>query len=107
MPQVSIAAAAVHGRAAHSERLILHQLNILFGQRLPETRPACTGFKLCLGAEQRSAAADATVNPVLVHVPVLARERAFGAFMARHLELLGGKLAAPFVIALHHFRRRA
>ena len=60
--------------------------------RRVERRPAGAGIELGVRGEQRRSAADAAIGSLRVVVPVLAGERALGAFLARDPVLLGSQL---------------
>jgi hypothetical protein len=64
--------------------------------RLKEARPTGTGIEFCRRVEQRAAAAHATVCPGIVAIPVQTGEWRFRPALARHPELFGGELLAPF-----------
>src|SRR5207237_3936211 len=74
VPQVRVATSAFHRCAPHAKRAVADLLHVLFGNRLVETGPARARLKLCIGTEQRRAAANAAISSLLVVVPVLARE---------------------------------
>ena len=101
-----IAAVAVHLAADHAVARVGLASHVFFPRRLPEARPAAAGLELVLRAEQLGPAAYAAVLALVVVVPVLAGERALGAVLARHLELLRRELAFPFCIRLRHFLGR-
>ena len=60
--------------------------NVLFGDRLPEARPAGAGIELRLRRKQGRATADAAKNPSLVQVPVGAGIGHLGIGPARYIE---------------------
>src|SRR5260370_37280721 len=102
MAQVGITQSASNGRATHAKSVVLDVLNVLLGYRLPETRPAGTGFKLGIGTEKRVAAADAAVETFVVCVPVCAGQSHLCIFIARDVKGSGSELLFPLVVALDH-----
>src|SRR5437660_166258 len=75
----------------------------VFFQRLPEARPARTGFELGIGAEQRFAATHAFVSAMLLGVPVPPTESRLRALLPGHVVLIRRELLAPFGIGLGNF----
>src|SRR5512140_558760 len=74
--------------------------DIFFCQRLPKARPARTRLVLRLRCEQVVAAANAAVYPFGVIIPILSRERSFGAFLPRNLVRERFELILPFFLGL-------
>src|SRR5256886_6925809 len=68
-----------------------------------KARPAAVGVELGLGFEQLRAAAGAQVNARRLRVPVLARERPFGALLTQHVVLGRGQVSLPLGFALLNF----
>lgn len=58
--------------------------NILFGNRLPETRPPRAGVKFRIRTKYRYITADAAEYPALVEIPSAPRISSFGSGMARY-----------------------
>src|ERR1043165_2094264 len=99
-----VATSAFHRRAPHSKRGVVDLLHVLFGNWLIEAGPARTRLKLCVGVEQRRAAANAAIDTLLMVVPVFAGESPLRAFFARHVVSPRRKLLPPFVLGLHQLR---
>ena len=68
--------------------------------RRVEARPSGARLELRIGAEQRVAAADTSIETLVVILGVLVLERALGALFARDLVLFRGQLLAPFRVRL-------
>src|SRR5207249_9036225 len=75
---------------------------ILFGNRLPETRPTSSGFKFRVRRKKGITAANAPINAMFVIVPVLACERAFGTGASGDFVFLRRQLLPPFGVRLLH-----
>ena len=73
-------------------------MNILFGYRGCETRPARTGIKLRLRAEQCIAAADAPEEARVVKLIIGARKSSVGTLMACDAVLFGVEQFPPLGI---------
>src|SRR4051794_37711031 len=99
MAQVRIALLAQRFGALHEMAVVVLRRDVIRRRGLPEARPARARFELVLRAEKLGAAAAAAIDALLVVVPVLPREGAFGAFPARDLEFFGRQLLAPLGIA--------
>src|SRR5688572_9733671 len=95
-----IAATAKRFGPNHAVAVVVLDGDIFFSCRLPEARPAGTGFELVFGAEQLGPAAHAAVDAFLMIVPVRAGERALGAFLARNVKLLRSQILLPLSFAL-------
>ena len=78
-------------------------IDVLLGDRLPETGPAGAGVELLVGAEQFIAAGRAQIFTLLVVVPVGAGEGPLGPGLPEHLVVLGGQSSAPFLVGLGKF----
>lgn len=65
--------------------------------------PATTRVKLGVGGKQRGATADATINPILIVVPVATGEGALGAFHSGNGIFLRGQLGPPLGICFMDF----
>lgn len=79
--QVGIASAAHHFHAAHEQRIIHDQRDMVFIDRLPEAGPAGARIELGIGIKEGLAATVAGEGTFLLRVPVDTRESAFGAFL--------------------------
>src|SRR5215207_1155310 len=95
---------AVHLRAQHEEEAsVLFALHVLLIYRCVEARPTRAGIVLRLGAKERRAASDATVDAFLLEIPVLPRKGPLGAVLPSDPVLLGGELLSPFLFGLLYF----
>src|SRR3569833_2870736 len=86
--------------ALHSQAVVFAHLDFFRIGRFPEAGPAAAGVELRVRGEQLRAAAGAAVGAVLVMVPVLAGEGAFGSRLPQHAELLGRQRLPPLLVAL-------
>src|SRR5262245_36559559 len=86
--------------SAHKEAIVFFSGNIFFRYRRPETRPAGSRIKLGIRAKQLTAAAAATVNALLVIVPILTGKGRLRAFLPRDMKLFVRQLFLPLGIAL-------
>jgi hypothetical protein len=69
---------------------------------LREGGPAGTGIKFAVGIEQGRSAADATVYPSIVTIPIFAGKGAFGALLSANLVLLRCQLFLPFLFGFRN-----
>jgi hypothetical protein len=92
-------------RALHAVTPVGFAVDVLFGCRFPEARPARAGIELGLGTKEGGAAADATEHSLLVQVPVLAGESALGPLLARHFILFRSEELLPLGIGLNYLFR--
>src|SRR5262245_51702098 len=88
--------------SAHKEAIVFFSGNIFFRHRRPETRPAGSRIKLGIRAKQLVAAATATVDALLMVIPILPRERGLRAFLSRDMKLFVRQLFFPLGIALFY-----
>src|SRR5690606_36383107 len=102
VPQVGVAARAADLGADHAVAAVLHQRHRVGVGRRVEARPAAVGLELGVRPEQLGAARPAAVDALRLGVDVLAGERALGARLAQHVELLRRELNAPLGLALDH-----
>src|SRR5713101_2324230 len=77
--------------------------HVLFGNRLPKTRPSGARVKLRLRTKQRQRATDAFKYALLVNVIQGAGKGWFGSLLPRHSVLIGCEYAFPFFVSLNHF----
>src|SRR5580704_5910594 len=89
MPQMSIATRAGNGIANHAEGQIPVLDDVLFRDRLPETRPARARLELGARVVEHGVAADAVIQTISVVVRVLAGPGALGARSACDVVRLG------------------
>src|SRR5208337_617491 len=101
--QMGLALIAHDLHPLHAMAGIGHFADSLAIDRFPETRPAGAGIELGLGIEQRCAAADATIGPVFMAIPIVTAERRFRSLATRHVELLGRKPFSPLLVAHRQF----
>src|SRR5205823_1563902 len=87
--EMSAARTAHHFRPLHAVAAILFGLDVLFGQRLVETWPACTRFIFRAGIEHRITASDAGVDAGFFRLVIFACERRLGPFIPAHMVLFG------------------
>jgi hypothetical protein len=101
--QVGVALAAQRLGAAHEQAVIGLGAHVLRGGRRPETRPAGTGLKLFVAAEQGVAAAHAAIHTGFVIIPVAAGKGALGTLLACYGKLFRREFFLPFGIGLDDF----
>src|SRR5690348_8456833 len=103
--EVGVAVLADDLGAAHEEAVVRPQFDVLEVGRLGEAGPAGAGVELGVRGEELGAAADTSVHPVGLLVPVGAGEGALGPGVAGHLVLLGRQLLAPLLLGFLDLRR--
>src|SRR5580765_937191 len=101
--QMAIAPRAEHLVANHAVGGVSGAGDILFGDGLPETRPAGAGLEFRFGVEQGRGAADASVDSIGMVRGVLSGEGPFGALSTGHFELLRRQLLPPFGVCFSDF----
>src|SRR5271166_1485381 len=102
MAEVGGAIGAQHPRALPEETHGGLGSDVVFRNRRPETGPARARIELLLRAEQRVAAADATVNSLLrSDFPITAGVSEFGSGVTGDRERLAVELLAPFGLGFH------
>jgi hypothetical protein len=84
MPQVAAAALAANLDANHSVADVANLSDVLRIERLIETRPPSTGFKLGPGSEQGKSAQPAAVNTLLLIGEQPAAKRRLGAVVQQN-----------------------
>ncbi len=89
--------------AAGEQAIVWFGADMILDDGLKEARPARAGFKLGVGTEQVEITGDTPIQPRLVIVPILAAERAFGAFHASNPVLLGREKFLPFGVGFDDF----
>src|SRR5215468_3864355 len=99
---MSVALTAKRLGSAHKEAIVFFSGNIFFRHRRPEARPTCSGIKLGIRAKQLIAAATATVDALLVIVPILTGKSRLRAFLPGDMKLFIRQLFFPFGIALFY-----
>src|SRR5215468_7276873 len=92
---MSVALTAKRLGSAHKEAIVLFSGNIFFRHRRPETRPTGSRIKLGIRAKQLIAAATATVDALLVIVPILTGKGRLRAFLPRDMKLFVRQLFFP------------
>src|SRR5208282_199463 len=103
--QVGVAAAAFHLDAAHPITVVRLGGHVFAGDGRVEAGPSAARLEFGFRVEQRSAAADAAVDALLVMVPVFAGEGGFCGGTAGHGILRGVELLLPFLFRLVDFFR--
>src|SRR5579871_4142845 len=98
MAQVRAASLAEHLCAAHEERTILVQLDVLAVHGPVKTGPAAPGLKLGVGGEQRLAAGHALIHAVGMVMVERAAEWSFGTFLTADTILLRCELLFPVLL---------
>src|SRR4029077_12100504 len=98
--QMRIAAGTARLGASHAITGVGMFADVLAVGGGKEARPSGSRIEFCFRAKEQCAAADAVVRPVIVLVPVLARESALGAAAAGDLILLRGQLLLPLGFGL-------
>jgi hypothetical protein len=78
---------------------------ILWGNRLPKTRPPGSGVVLCIGREELIPATNTYKRPVTFEIVVFSGERALGTGLSRYPVLFLGQYRAPLVIRFYYFFR--
>jgi hypothetical protein len=69
MAEMCVAELAAYGSAQHTEAGVALFHDVFFGDGRPEAWPASAGLELRVRAEQRSIAADASIEAALVLIP--------------------------------------
>src|SRR6185295_13562626 len=100
VPKVRFASRAHYLDTAHTIAGISFGFYVFLCDRLIETRPPGSRLELCAGNKQIVSAAHALVDTLLVILPVLTGESAFGSFLAGDFILLLRELRLPFVFCL-------
>jgi len=91
---------AVHGGPDHQPASVdARAYRVL--ERLPETGPAGSALKFCIGREQLVRAPRALKDAGSVLLIQGTCERPLGGLPAKHSELRGGQCPAPFFLAVH------
>src|SRR5689334_24877517 len=104
MAQVCVTFCAGYSVPHHAETRIPDGPHIFRRNRFPEAGPAGARIEFGRRTEQRIAATDTAVEPVVVQIPIFSAERNFSIGAARDVELSGRKLLAPLVIAFDNSR---
>ena len=94
--QMRVATAATDFGSDHAMGLVFKFPDRIRVDCLEKAGPAAAGIEFCIRHEQRRFAAHAIVTADELVVPVGTGERALGAGLAGHIELLGCKLLHPF-----------
>src|SRR5919112_2570329 len=98
---VSATHGAMYLRALHKEdAAVLFSLDVTLVERLVETRPARARIELRLRAEERCSAAYATVDALVLRIPVIARKGPLGALLPGRPVRLGSQFSTPFFFGL-------
>jgi hypothetical protein len=100
--EVRVTPGARHGRP-HAETPVFQLHNIFPRDRLPEARPARTRVELGLRRKKRRTTANATIDPLLVKIPVGTGVSHFGISSAGDIKRIGGELSSPLHLALDDF----
>src|SRR5690606_15797177 len=95
MAQMGIADIAQHLGPYHAVTYVAFFSNKSCIERFEVTGPAATGVKFSVGGEKGGPAAHASIQPRSSGVPIASGKGPFGAFLARHIELLGTQLRPP------------
>src|SRR5262245_57748587 len=88
---------AVHLHSPHPQSSVLFHLHLLRRDRLVKARPPRSGVVLRLGVEERLAAADTSVRPRRLLIPVHPGESALGAVLPCDTKLFGSELSGPLL----------
>lgn len=100
MAEMRAALLAAYFHAFHAVAVVGAR-NDVFGQvGLPVARPSGQGIKFCGRIEQCIAAAYATIDALIVAVPICSGESRFGPALAAYPVLLPGKFLFPLGIRL-------
>jgi hypothetical protein len=103
--KMCIAAAAEYFHSLHRMAPVFFLPDIFPRKRRIKAGPSGSRIILGVGAEQCVAAADTSIYPLLMVIPVLARKGFFCSFQARNPELLGTQLFFPFHLRFDNFFR--
>src|ERR1051325_11188084 len=104
---MSAALAARHFGSPHHETNVLLGLDIVFGNRLPKTRPAGARVELGIGREKLIATAGAPIHSLFMVIPILAGEGSLRALLPADAIMLVCQLFLPLIIVffdLIHYR---
>jgi len=96
MPQMRVTTGAQDLDPLHSMGRVRFRCDIFVVYRHEKAGPSGARFEFSLRAKQFSAAGGTAVQTILVIVPILARERAFGAFLTGYIVLFWGEAGSPF-----------
>jgi hypothetical protein len=102
--EMRFAAAACYSRPHHPESLIFRSVDVFARYRLPETGPTGAGVELGCGGKQSGVATNASIQAVIMKIPVRARVRKLGRRSPGHLEGRFCQQVAPGAVALQHLR---
>src|SRR5579862_8398647 len=97
---MSVASRAQHLCALHEKGIVSPRDDVVGSNRLPKARPPGPRIILGIGAEQRRAAADASIESLRVQFVIGVCEGPLSAGLAGNLILLGRQLFFPFSCAL-------
>src|SRR5579872_5553624 len=88
----------------HAEGCVGYLGDVFFRDGLPEAGPSGAGIEFGCRIEERSVAADATIESLVFQIPVLPRKGHFSVGVARNVVGVRRQLLAPFVGSLDDLR---
>ena len=100
MAQMSVAFTAKDLGSMHKQAIVFFSGDVFFRDGGPKTRPTGSGIKLGVRAKEFIAAAAATVDALLVIVPILTGKSGLRAFLPCYMKLLVRQLFLPLGIVL-------
>ena len=98
MTKVSTARPAHNFGTVHEEAVVLVERHGVRDRGRGEARPSRAGIEFGVGVEEQRTAPRTVIGAIVVHVPVLAGERALRPLLAKHVELLRRQLLAPLLV---------
>ena len=98
MPKVTTARPAHNLGTVHEEAVVLVERHGVRDRRLGEARPSRAEIEFGIGVEEQRTAPRTVIRAIVVHVPVLAGERALCPPLAKDVELLRRQLLVPVLL---------
>src|SRR5689334_13168404 len=98
MAEVTSASTADYFLARHSQAIIFKHGNYGIGIRFKKAWPSGSGVKLCIGVKENLLACRATIQSLLMIVPILAGEGSLSALTSQYIIFLGGENFPPLVV---------
>lgn len=102
MTQVAAASAANHFGTHHTVTVIGKFLECFWIGRSQKTGPSGTGIEFIVRQKQFLPIGRATVNPLLVVIPIGAGKGSLRAFLSHDAKLLFGEQLLPFLFGFNH-----
>ena len=98
MSKVSTARAAHNFGTVHEEAVVLVQRHGVRDRGRGEARPSRARIEFGTGVEEQYTAPRTVIRAIVMHVPVLAGERALRPLLAKDVELLRRQLLTPLLL---------